>query len=181
MEILTHEDVHRREMALTLLASTRPPLNGLSPEVQQRMWDIIERVVVPELTKMLIMASRTQYGCGRSEVITEPLRVRPWPGGPQDIQTLTVLQFMLDRIVDHHALRDYFTDGIDHSDNDRLKAAFTREIEHVDSQYRIVIHPRHDERGLGGGHVDARLLHTLITLEQKPAHANSGPNPLWRL
>lgn len=178
MEILTSGDVRRREMALALLETAQPPLNGLSLELQQRMWEIIERVVVPEVTKTLVMMSRIQYGSGHSEVITEPLRVRPWPGGPQDVQTLTVLQFMLDRIVDHHGLRDYFTDDANRADFERLNRVFNREIDSIDLHYRVVISPRYNERGLGGGRVDARLLHTLITLEPKPARANSGPSSL---
>ncbi len=181
MDILTHDDIRRRETALTLIAATPPPGNGLTPVLRDRMWEIIERVVVPQLTQALVMALRIKYGCGHHEMVTEPLRVRQWPGGPQDIQTLTVLQFMLDRIVDVHPLRDYFTDNVDRTDSDRLRTAFTREIERIDPRYRILVCPRYIERGAEGGRVNATLQHALLTLELKPDNPNSGPSPYRNL
>lgn len=181
MSMLTPDDVSRRTMALAMLSTTPPPGNGLSLELQIRMWEIIERVVVPRLTEDLALSLRLQYGSGHREVITEPLRVRRWPRGPQDVQTLTTLQFMLDRIVDMHPLRDSFVKGIDRTDWDRLKDAFAREIAQIDPRYRIVIRPRYIEKSTGGGHVSAVLQHTLLTLEPKPENPNSGPNPYRNL
>jgi hypothetical protein len=143
------------------------------------MWKIIESVVVPQLTDSLVLAARVLRGSGGLAEATELLHVKRWPGGPQDIQTLTTLQFMLYRVVDHHGLRDYFGPPVDYADKDRLDKAFDDAIKAIDSGYRIIITPLYYEQGIGGGHVDAQLADVRLSLEPVPDYPNAGPRK-WR-
>lgn len=179
MSLTDEADNRRHAMAQALLLEAAPPLNGLSPDVQTRMWKLIENIVVPQLTDSLVLAARISRGSGGLIEATELLHVKKWPGGPQDIQTLTTLQFMLNRIVDHHGLRDYFGPAIDCTDQDRLKKLFDDAIKRIDPSYQIIIKPFFYEQGAGGGHVDAELAHVQLSLEPIPDHPNAGPYK-WR-
>lgn len=175
MPLTDESDDRRHDMARALLLESAPPLNGLSQDVQDRMWKLIENVVVPQLTDSLVLTARVSRGSGGFAEATEPLHVRKWPGGPQDILTLTTLQFMLYRIVDHHGLRDYFGPPVDFTDRNRLNKAFNDAIAKIDPGYRIVITPLFYEENAGGGHVKAELAEVKLSLEPVPEHPNAGP------
>ena len=174
MRILTLADQARHAAALVSFTQNPPYVHGFSKDEEAKLWGLIESILVPSLVGRLVQEVRLTYSAGGDPEAQERLSaVAVLASGACDMFTAAKIQYMLDRMMDFHPLRD--DPSPDRSGARRLHRLFERELKKLDPGFTISLEPQFHAINGRPGHMKAKYLHTLVILEPKSTEPNRGP------